>query len=236
MKNQYFADINDYRKYGLLKQLACSGLNVGVCWMLTPSDGRSDGRFTQYWSQGAKWRGFDSVLYDALVRCAHDPDARNVSSAREWHLVPGAVYYEAILSDSSEPRSNYFSEAFRALVACDLLFFDPDNGLQVPSVPFGHKKSSKYLYWTEVEKAFSLGKSILIYQHFPREKRDSYIERRVRELGAHTSAPTVFALTTPFVLFMLAAQVNHLRAAERAARGVVNCWPNQIRGAIRDFG
>ncbi len=236
VKNQYFADVNDYRKYGLLRQLACSGLNVGVCWMLTVSDGRSDGRFTQYWWEGAKWRAFDSVLYDALVRCADHPNVRNVTSARAWHLIPGAVYYEAILSDSSEARSEYFAEAFQALVACDLLFFDPDNGLEVTSVPVGHKKSSKYLYWPEVEKAFSLGKSTLIYQHFPREKRDSYIERRVRELATHTPAATVVALTTPFVLFLLAVRVNHLRAAERAARAVVNCWPNQIGEVTRFAG
>jgi len=36
MKNQYFGDINDYRKYGLLRCFAEAGLNIGVCWMLTP--------------------------------------------------------------------------------------------------------------------------------------------------------------------------------------------------------
>jgi hypothetical protein len=47
MKNQYFGDINDYHKYGLLRQLGKGGqLTTAVCWMLTPDDGRSDGGHT----------------------------------------------------------------------------------------------------------------------------------------------------------------------------------------------
>ena len=36
MKNQYFGDVNDYRKYGLLRLLGRAGkVKIGVCWMLT---------------------------------------------------------------------------------------------------------------------------------------------------------------------------------------------------------
>lgn len=40
MKHQYIGDINDYRKYALLRTLSADGVNrIGVCWMLTPDDG-----------------------------------------------------------------------------------------------------------------------------------------------------------------------------------------------------
>lgn len=46
MKGQYFGDINDYRKYGLLRALQSSGEgSLLVAWMLTPDDGRPDGNF-----------------------------------------------------------------------------------------------------------------------------------------------------------------------------------------------
>jgi hypothetical protein len=49
LKNQYFGDVNDYRKYGLLRALSSvTGLPVGVCWLLTMDDGRSDGEFRRY--------------------------------------------------------------------------------------------------------------------------------------------------------------------------------------------
>ena len=39
MKNQYFGDINDYRKYGLLRVLCNRGeIETAVCWMLATDD------------------------------------------------------------------------------------------------------------------------------------------------------------------------------------------------------
>jgi len=39
MKEQYVGDINDYRKYALLRYLAeKGGVRTGVCWMLTQPD------------------------------------------------------------------------------------------------------------------------------------------------------------------------------------------------------
>ena len=39
MKNQYFGDINDYRKHGILRALSNGGeVKTAVCWMLSPED------------------------------------------------------------------------------------------------------------------------------------------------------------------------------------------------------
>ncbi len=57
MKHQYFGDINDYRKYGLLRALSqASGLSLGVCWLLTAPDARPDGEFRNYLEQPRRWR------------------------------------------------------------------------------------------------------------------------------------------------------------------------------------
>ncbi len=50
MKHQYFGDINDYRKYGLLRQLSNFGqIATSVCWMLTPdAPGNVDGQKLAY--------------------------------------------------------------------------------------------------------------------------------------------------------------------------------------------
>ena len=49
MKNQYFGDVNDFRKYGLLRTLQrASGLAVGVCWFLTIDDHAGDGERRNY--------------------------------------------------------------------------------------------------------------------------------------------------------------------------------------------
>ena len=47
MKNQYFGDINDYRKYGLLLLLTNGEeIKTAVCWMPTAEDGPIDGNLT----------------------------------------------------------------------------------------------------------------------------------------------------------------------------------------------
>jgi len=67
VKHQYFGDINDYRKYGLLRLLAKeSGLRLGICWMLTPDDGRTDGGKISYLADPERWRNLDPELFDRL--------------------------------------------------------------------------------------------------------------------------------------------------------------------------
>ena len=74
MKNQYFGDVNDYRKYGLLRLLAGGGtLRIGVCWMLTPNDSGPDGKKTEYLDDRNRdeWQCYDHELYEFLRRKVH---------------------------------------------------------------------------------------------------------------------------------------------------------------------
>ena len=68
MKVQYFGDENDYRKYALLRLLATLGrFKIGVCWMLTPADERSDGGKRSFIQRPAKWRALDPDLFDLMA-------------------------------------------------------------------------------------------------------------------------------------------------------------------------
>jgi hypothetical protein len=199
--------------------------------MLTAADDRSDGKFVEYWNQPTRWRKHDPALFDALSRCSADLSLRHVDRAAEWGLVPRAVYYNRLLSDSAHDRKRYFADAREAFVASDLIFFDPDNGLEVPSVPPGTRNSSKYLYWSEAQAAFDRGHSILIYQHFQRKTRTSFTESLAAELGARTSAATVYSFSTAHVLFLLAVQARHLPQVEAAQDHLHFRWASQIRSA-----
>src|SRR5262245_54366349 len=126
MKNQYFGDINDYRKYGLLRGLQKeTGLRFGVSWMLTEPDLRSDGRRTEYWANPFRWREFDPALFDLLRQCEEHPSLRDVSSAQNWELIDNATYYTGLLEDGEASRRLYFREAWRILASCEVVFFDP---------------------------------------------------------------------------------------------------------------
>lgn len=230
MKNQYFGDINDYRKYGLLRILIGPGkMSAAVCWMLTPGDGRTHGRFVKYLEQPERWRHFDPWLYDRLRDTVAVNGIRNVKLAHRMELVPACRYYDTTLPDKQEARSVYFRDFWDFAKGCDLMFFDPDNGIEVKSVPCGRKYSSKYLYWSELIHGVSEGYSVMVYQHFPFEKREKFIGRMTREILSRTGASLVYWFRTPFVVFFLVPSVSNQINFEQSIFRLRETWGNQIR-------
>jgi hypothetical protein len=114
-----------------------------------------------------------------------------------------ADFYDEVLGDDSRSRSDYFYRLREVISGCDLVFFDPDNGLEVRSVRKGRKKSSKYLYWDELRDAFQAGASVLVYQHFKREERQRFIARTAMEIRAETGCRRVTVIRTAHVAFFL---------------------------------
>ena len=229
MKNQYFGDVNDYRKYGLLRALTGLGeLSAVVCWMLTPDDGHTDGRFTEYLSRPEAWRPFDPNLFDKLREAVAIQGKRDVRYAKEMALIPSAQFYNKVLPDDCAGRSRYFESFWGMTEGCDLIFFDPDNGMEVKSKPYGRKGSSKYLYWHELGEAFSKGFSILVYQHFRRIKRDRFMRQMAEEMGNRTGVRSVYSFRTAHVAFFLLPLESQVAVFERGISQVEGHWGSQI--------
>lgn len=211
MKNQYFGDINDYRKYGLLRLLqAGHDGRLLVAWMLTPDDGGPDGGFRTYLREPQKWRHHDPELYDGLSELVGTVDEPRVGLLEESRLLPRARFHSSIVPDGRRDRDAWSRALIDAAAGADLVFLDPDNGIEVPSKPIGRKDSSKYVSWKEIEGLAGTGSSLLIYQHFPREPRDIFIGRITSELQRRTKAAVTRAIRTPHVLFLLVVQQRHL--------------------------
>lgn len=219
MKEQYVGDINDYRKYALLRALAGGGTQIGVCWMLTPPDGRPDGNKVAYLNQPAYER-FDPPLFALLKQVKDAPDGRRLVLIEESGIIPGAVYVNAIVPDKLPERQAWFTAALTTLQGCELIFFDPDNGLDVASKRKGQLNSSKYLYRDEVAATYRAGHSVLIYQHFPREERQAFIERIAADLHALTPGSQVWVFRTSHVAFFLLIHPQHDRVLSQAASAV----------------
>ena len=204
MKNQYFGDVNDYRKYGLLRTLANYGqLKIGVCWMLTADDGRTDGKFTTYLDKPQRWRQYDPQLFDLLYQWIAADRRRNVLLAENEKVLPGVSFHSKLLTASGDKRATYFDEMGEQLAGCDLIFFDPDNGVEVKSIAKGRRNSEKYIYWDEIVKTFQAGHSILLYQHFRREERTAFIQRIVTELQARLNPSKIYWFRSSQVVYCL---------------------------------
>jgi len=230
MKDQYFGDVNDFRKYGLLRALAGPNcLRIGVCWMLTPADGRTDGEFLAYLGQPKKYRHRDSALFDWLRQVVGEEKDRRTARIEASTILRSALFQSRLLTDPLNDRVAYFAECAEKFAGCDLVFFDPDNGLEIKSTIRGRRDSSKFLYWQEVIGTFNTGASVLIYQHFIREERGGFSARMAEELRRRLSPAAVFTFRTPHVLFLLAAHERHVLGFRKQLAGFRSHWsPNQI--------
>jgi hypothetical protein len=230
MKNQYFGDINDYRKYGLLRLLTGGGsIRTAVCWMLTGSDRRTDGSRVAYLESPERWRRYDPKLFDMLQESLHHHRVRDVRLVGERNFIPGATYFSKIIPDDLTGRGNYFTGLFNIVRENDLVFFDPDNGIEVASTKRGRKESSKYIYWDEIISTYRAGYSVLIYQHFPRVAREEFIDAKRKEFRKRLGNVDLIFFATSGVLFILAMQRRHRRVFKRQAKRVATLWDGQIR-------
>lgn len=229
MKNQYFGDVNDYRKYGLLRLLSGYGqFRVGVCWMLTEDDGRTDGKFISYLDMPQLWRQYDPSLFDLLHKCVILDRGRNVTLVESAQTLPGAEFFNEVLTDQLSFRAEYFKRVREKFAACDLIFYDPDNGIERRSIAKGRRNSAKYVYWDEVVETFQTGHSVLVYQHFPREERSAYIQRLVQEYQTRLNASKVYWFRTPQVVYFLSIQETHADFIASRVRLVNKQWIKQI--------
>lgn len=199
----------------------------GVCWMLTEGDNRTDGSLLNYLNKPKEFRHCDPELFDWLRQVVAVEQDRRTARIEESDLLGAAVFQSKILTDRRSDRLEYFSDCSDRLACCDVIFFDPDMGLEV-SKSRGRKLSCQYLFWDEVQATFNAGSSVMIYQHFPRQKRAEYIPGIAQQLKDGTGAAAVFSFHTPHVLFILAAQDRHLNSFRIRKPVIESGWKNHI--------
>lgn len=228
MKNQYFGDINDYLKYGLLRLITQnSGIRIGICWMLTPNDRRNDGSRITYLSKPKTWRHFDPELYDFLRYCVIDRSVRSIAEIENPKLLPGCLFHSAMLLDDAKSRCQYFEDLKYWMRTCDLLFFDVDNGMEVKSKPYGREGSSKYLYWHEACELYKLGYSLLIFQFHKRMKYPNLVKSLNRQFETNIGVKPLY-YRTKHVTLILVSQSRHRTLFEKVNKAVNASWQGQI--------
>lgn len=208
MQDRYAGDVGDFGKIGMLRQLAKSGLRIGVNWYRTykPEEHiNADGKHIGYLNDSL-FKGCDDELLKDL-RTITD-GTRSVAALENANLIPGANYYKEILrpgSDRNFFRLLWYRNSLEKFKQSDIIFCDPDNGLIVKSVSQKSIKSDKYIISDELVSYYQTGKSIVFYNHRCREQEQVYLQR-----------------------FQTLMQRNELDGAEW--RGL-----KFIRGTIRDY-
>ena len=182
MKNQYVGDIGDYGKIGMLRVLQCEGFALGVNWYLTPDDNTSDGRHIEYLDKPCDVP--DRDLYLALKEIIKT-GRRKIAALESDRVLKDAVFFNEVLDFSKcttinercNVRRGWHDQARDCLKTRDLVFLDPDNGLEVKSVKPHYLRGNKYTTYQEVCDYFHDGASVIIYNHRDRSPEEKYLKR-----------------------------------------------------------
>jgi hypothetical protein len=212
MQNRYTGDVGDYGKYGLLRCLAAPVPTsermprLGVNWYLVPDEtDNRDGTYTGYLASDKEplFRPCDPGLYDRLQVIIRE-NLRSVQQITAGKILPaGTKFYAETLSYSHlknkkdarlAHRSRWVQRGLKQLKNCDLVFFDPDNGLGVPSCPRHYKQGIKYAFYDELVDYFKRGQSLIIYNHRDRKPMPLYLERFRKIKKYFPQVSTIFYL------------------------------------------
>ena len=196
MQNKYAGDVGDFGKFGLLNYLfSDKKWKIGVIWFLYPDEkNKNDGNHINYLSR-PEFVICDPDLINKLGQVACSSN-RNVKALEEIGILkPGTVYYGELLDfyhnfpgqtkENKERRiilrRRWLQRAIEITKECNVLFVDPDNGLEIKSCPnLNQKKSGKYIYYSEIKELFKGKEVLVIYHHLNRHKNHGSHEQQIR--------------------------------------------------------
>ncbi|MDP3000496.1 MAG: hypothetical protein Q8N47_23635 [Bryobacterales bacterium] len=221
MQNRYAGDVGDFGKYGLLRKL-CGELplsSLGVVWYLMSDELGPDGRHIGYLesANAHEFQDCDPKLYRALQKVKV---CREVAAIERSGVLGDAAFFSKPVDTGN--REAWLREALNAVAGRDLVFLDPDNGLEVKSTRLNWRRGGKFCGYEEMGKFLSAGASVVLYQHFNRSARaEEQLTRLCRELTGKVAPPL-----PPFALrfhrgtgraFLVLPQQRH---AKRIQRGI----------------
>ncbi len=201
MQDRYSGDVGDFGKFLLLRSLFSGHQNkLGVVWYLFPNEfHNADGKHINYLNK-IKYQTCDPGLCEKLSDVVHG--ARLVMSLeRGGILQTNTIYFSERLDFHKKystqrkkdkesrllNRGAWLKRAIELVEPCNIIFLDPDNGLEIDSCKkLSQMKSGKYAYYSEI-KELSKGKdACVVYHHLNRHKKygthENQIKARVNEL------------------------------------------------------
>lgn len=179
MQDRYVGDVGDFAKYALLRALTARNEHrLGIVWCLFENEvHNSDGRHINYLSR-SELSELDPALWKSLTRIVRSRRRAVRSVLRAGVFPPDTVSFNRLVTPPAHKlhartarldyRSDWLSRALSVTRSCDLIFFDPDNGFEIRSVPKHAAKAGKYIFLDELKQFWERGQSLVVYHHLNR--------------------------------------------------------------------
>jgi hypothetical protein len=209
VKNQYVGDKHDYGKYALLRCFISQDFKLGVNWYLTPDDGGTDGKKTEY----------DPKADIPLHRFLQDVALKNrdVRTIENSGLLANTEFYSKPLTSAID-RTQWHKNALAALKTADVVFLDPDTGLEVQKDDIQHTR------YTEIAD-YSRSQSLIIYQHNWMFRKTPYREI-CEKIASHRDVDirNISVISGQGKNYIIVPQADHLSRVHTAVNKFLNEW------------
>jgi len=236
MQDRYTGDIGDFGKFGLLKSITNQGLTLGINWYLTKTgyfeESIGDGKYRI--SESCSQCDVDLSEQLRKIFDAKQYPGRSVDALQKAELVKNTHYYAQVLeppANKSFSREIWHREALAALKPCDVVFLDPDNGKKARSIGLKSQKSPKYILDIELMDYYSMGHSIIFYNHRSRIAEEAYFQEFDRFLGTKFPDSQWYAMTFKKGTlrdYFIIPQERHAKAIESALVDMMGSMWNTV--------
>lgn len=169
MQHRYVGDIGDYLKLALLRAVQPERA-LGIAWWLFPDENHNrDGRHVSYLADPRKWRSIDPPLFDHLSMVIASGQ-RDISVLQSPALLANASYAAEHVPRLSQDRALWLDSIRSQFERSDVVFFDPDNGLEPAAYNANRKGAGKSVTLRELHSFRKSGRTLIVYHHQTRAK------------------------------------------------------------------
>src|ERR1035437_9216633 len=171
MRDRFIGDEGDFCKYGLLRALAgvqpkeTDELSLGIVWYRVPESR------IKYLDDPKTFRGCDPPLFNVLTEVVKS-NPRTIAGIQQTPIWPrGTVFFDkpAVRRVPSAENDPWLDEAVEKVGKCDLVFLDPDTGLEKRSKDLVDVEHCSY---KDVRRFWQQGqRSLVVYQPQAERKR-----------------------------------------------------------------
>ena len=179
MQDNYVGDIGDYGKYGLLRAVTAYGFQLAVNWYRVIPRCRSqqdDGKYISYLQRPEEYRHYDPELFDCLAGLVKQE--RSIKRLELSGLFKAQFFGEPL---TEVERHAWHERALHETADADIVFLDPDNGLETAKMHRYQSATDKHTAWKEVKDYYHRGQSVILYQHRPQMTKKETCIRGVLE-------------------------------------------------------
>jgi len=155
-----------FTSFIFLRRIATAS-SLGIHWCLVPDDTLNTGNEPLTDEE----MNLNPKLYRLLNDC-RNRNKRDVRNIENWfinkNMQHGVKYFKQMHEHYSHDFE-YEENAIKCLGGQDIIFFDPDNGIEVNSTT--NKNKYKYVSYRLLKRFWDLGKSLIIFQYEGRNSK-----------------------------------------------------------------